>query len=256
LASLLWAGDLSTIERKIKTTPKFTAAQQFYALVVLGPEWNKRVWFVVDGDDVYIDRNGNGDLTDADERLRYKMPTGPNRTSPLMRRSRDWNLPSLNAGGRYTDIKIHFGLLNPNWRPRADAGNRRRMERFMKAAGKIPHANISSIYITIDGKRTQFCNAMFTTSAATAPIFHMDGPLTIGLLETIIPRMLERGEKPEDLKLSVGTPGFGTTQAGCFSYVMYDKFPEKARPVIEVRFPKPDGNGYLPPTRLDMKGKC
>src|SRR5438874_2599001 len=40
-----------------------------YALLVFGPKREQRVWMVLDGTTLYVDRNGNGDLTEPDERL-------------------------------------------------------------------------------------------------------------------------------------------------------------------------------------------
>jgi hypothetical protein len=62
------AVDLSKIERVITKEPVY-AGQPLYALMVFGPEAAIRVWLVVDGETVYLDRNGNGDLTEADERV-------------------------------------------------------------------------------------------------------------------------------------------------------------------------------------------
>ena len=36
-----------------------------YALLIFGPEARTRIWLVLDGTTLYVDRNGNGDLTDA-----------------------------------------------------------------------------------------------------------------------------------------------------------------------------------------------
>src|SRR5262249_38019827 len=50
-------------EPAYKTKPK-------YGLLVFGPEAKSRVWLVLDGDVLYADKNGNGDLTEKDERIR------------------------------------------------------------------------------------------------------------------------------------------------------------------------------------------
>ena len=97
---------------------------------------------------------------------------------------------------------------------------------------------------------------MFTTSAGTAPVFHMDGPLTVGLLETIMPFAFERGEQPDDMTVVVGTPGFGGDQAGCFSYIMYDELPGEARPVVHVEFPAREPGAFLPARPFELPGKC
>src|SRR6476620_8755032 len=40
-----------------------------YCLLVFGADASTRVWLVQDGDVLYVDRNHNGDLTKADERI-------------------------------------------------------------------------------------------------------------------------------------------------------------------------------------------
>ena len=68
--------DLQKIDRKIVKEPKYRFTPH-YALLVFGPEAKRRSWLVVDGDGVemnsarvvYFDRNGNGDLTEPDERI-------------------------------------------------------------------------------------------------------------------------------------------------------------------------------------------
>src|SRR5262249_29476559 len=60
--------DLTKIDRTLVKEPRYTN-QAYYALLALGPEAKKRVWLVVDGETLYVDRNGNDDLTEAKERV-------------------------------------------------------------------------------------------------------------------------------------------------------------------------------------------
>src|SRR5262249_29589650 len=62
------AADLSKIDRTITKEPAYEATPQ-YCLLVFGPKAETRVWLVLDGDILYVDRNSNGDLTDKDERV-------------------------------------------------------------------------------------------------------------------------------------------------------------------------------------------
>src|SRR5262245_50015081 len=59
--------DLSTIDRTVAREPAYRA-QPRYCLLVFGPEARTRVWLVRDGEVLYVDRNGNGDLTKKGER--------------------------------------------------------------------------------------------------------------------------------------------------------------------------------------------
>jgi hypothetical protein len=62
------AADLTTVERTIAKEPAYKNKPK-YCLCVFGPEAKTRVWLVLDGNVLYVDRNGNGDLTEKDERV-------------------------------------------------------------------------------------------------------------------------------------------------------------------------------------------
>lgn len=64
------AADLTKIDRTIAKEPVYKHKPK-YCLLVFGPEAKTRVWLVVDGDVLYVDRNGNGDLTERDEKVSW-----------------------------------------------------------------------------------------------------------------------------------------------------------------------------------------
>ena len=69
---ILWvvpaqAVDLSNIDRTIAKEPAYQNKPK-YCLLVFGPEAKTRVWLVLDGDVLYVDRNGNGDLREKGKR--------------------------------------------------------------------------------------------------------------------------------------------------------------------------------------------
>ena len=66
LASAAAAGpDLAKIDRTIRKEPAYQTKSPRYCLLVFGPEAKTRVWLVLDGDLLYVDRDGDGDLTGA-----------------------------------------------------------------------------------------------------------------------------------------------------------------------------------------------
>jgi hypothetical protein len=82
-ASLLRAGgpQLNKIERSIAKEPAYVAERPLYGVYVFGPQGQTRVWAVLDKsrpgaadyDILYFDRNADGDLTAADERIEGKV---------------------------------------------------------------------------------------------------------------------------------------------------------------------------------------
>ena len=69
--------ELARIERQIKREPAYTAQKPLYGLYVFGPGAKTRVWAVLDKsaaeknqyDVLYFDRDGDGDLTEENERI-------------------------------------------------------------------------------------------------------------------------------------------------------------------------------------------
>src|SRR4051812_38033338 len=52
------AQDLGKIDRTIKKEPAY-AGKPKYCLLVFGPEAKTRVWLIIDGDTLYVDREGD-----------------------------------------------------------------------------------------------------------------------------------------------------------------------------------------------------
>ena len=69
-AGTAWAADLTKIDRTIVKEPAYEGKPK-YCLLVFGPEAKTRVWLVLDGDVLYVDRNGNGDLTEPKEKVSW-----------------------------------------------------------------------------------------------------------------------------------------------------------------------------------------
>src|SRR5207302_140047 len=58
------AGDLAKINRTITKEPAYKG-RPLYCLVALGPEAKDRAWLVLDGESLYVDAKGSGDITQA-----------------------------------------------------------------------------------------------------------------------------------------------------------------------------------------------
>src|SRR5215510_2344046 len=64
--------DLTKVDRTIAKEPAYKTKPK-YCLLVFGPKAKTRVWLVLDGDVLYVDRNGNGDLTDKGESVQAQQ---------------------------------------------------------------------------------------------------------------------------------------------------------------------------------------
>ena len=57
------------VDRAIGKQPSYRTTPR-YCLLLFGPEGKSRVWLVLDGDTLYVDKNGNGDLTEPGEAVK------------------------------------------------------------------------------------------------------------------------------------------------------------------------------------------
>jgi hypothetical protein len=67
--------------------------QPRYSLLVFGAKRQTRVWLVLDGNVLYVDRNGNGDLTEPEKRILVAKPKDDD--------------PKLGNPGMYTHFEVH-----------------------------------------------------------------------------------------------------------------------------------------------------
>jgi hypothetical protein len=85
--------DLSKLDRTIKKEPEYRTKSPRYCLLVFGPEARTKVWLVLDGDSLYIDRNGNGNLTEPGERT--TVPDFKSSDHPLYDGTREVNVGAI-----------------------------------------------------------------------------------------------------------------------------------------------------------------
>src|SRR5438270_548812 len=99
--------DLGKVDRRIAREPAYKAKQPLYGLYLFGPRAKTRVWAVLDKsrpdapdyDVLYFDRNADGDLTAADERVEGK-PAGGSVTFAV------GSFTDPNTGQKHTDLTV------------------------------------------------------------------------------------------------------------------------------------------------------
>jgi hypothetical protein len=201
------AADLAKIERVIAKEPKYQGNPK-YCLLVFGPEAKFRVWLVLDGAVLYVDRNGNGDLTAPDKRV----PAHYNRD------------------GR--DLGFKPGQLGtPDGKTKYDLRQLRRDEDGCDMSIRLEGGRWTRAGFDGPGR------LRFADRAQDAPIIHFLGPLTLQRFEPqpgsvsphIKPEPLVRGQS-NNLGFSLGTPGLGSG-----TFAKYE--PEEALSAsAEIRF--------------------
>jgi hypothetical protein len=255
----VWAADLAKVDRTIKKEPKYAGSPR-YCLLVFGAEAKHRVWLVQDGDVLYVDRNGNGDLTEPGEKVAAKKAAPGNRDDGFQ-----FEVGELKVGG-----KTHKGL-EVNVAPlRTLAGNSNLMKMSHVAAAVRKGPDEMSALIVVDvecaslrgggiGGRVSYMLALFDTRGvlqlarkpAEAPIIHLDGPLQVTFY----------GSKPtwtarssQDTILCVGTPGHGP---GTFAMVKYEgTIPQGKNPTIEATYRPKDSSRQPVKELYELKERC
>jgi hypothetical protein len=196
------AADLGKVDRRIAREPAYQARPS-YCLVVLGPEASTRVWLVLAGNVLYVDRNGNGDLAE------------PGKATPAANgRFRVGDIIDPDGKARRTRLTL--------WR-RQDG-----IRLTVWLAGQQRH------FVGFD----ESDRLRFADRPEDAPIVHVGGPLTFRWFEE--PPTLVAGGLAA-INVSVGTPGVGKGSfAAIHCCTILDC---KTAPRAEFTFPHRDPKG-------------
>ena len=261
-ADALAAVDLEKIERTIRKEPAYKSKSPKYGLLVFGPEAADRVWLVQDGDTLYVDRNGNGDLTEPGEKVGSKVDTSRGSPDEI---GYTFEVGDLRVGG-----KIHKGLqvsaipltlysANPAFKSYAPL--QAALKADPKAMGVIVGVDVESARLKGGGvgERLAYIAGFhdlngvlqFADRPADAPIVHFDGPMQATFYGE---RPTLRLGRDNDLVLVVGTPGRGP---GTFAMLQYDRtVPEKVNPQIDITFPAAQKDGQPIKELYELKLRC
>lgn len=255
LAGQAFAVNLEKVDRAIAKLPTFSAESQDYCLLVFGPEAAKRVWLVRDGEILYVDRNGNGDLTEPEDRI----------TSDAKSSKPDEGVFQFAVGDLvdgpllHKDLRVSWFKLDHLKDTDADVRAALASDPKFRACSVAVDVEVpNQVGSGIDGRLPQSAMAWdhrgllrFAARPADAPIIHFGGPWDVTLAGT--PGRWRIG-RTEEVYLVVGTPGIG---AGSTADVAYAKvIPPALVPNLQVTFP-PASAGMPPVVRsYDLARRC
>src|SRR5262245_57242868 len=197
--------DLTKIDRTIAKEPAYQTKTPKYCLLVFGAEAKTRMWLVHDGKGLYVDRNGDGDLTGPDKRVEFNAKHNAFETTSLANAKIAFShlQVRIDAKGRaeiYLSRKVDF------------LGHRKRQkDTLAHMAGIIGISSRS----WMNRDNIEEYGFRFADRPQDAPIVHMDGPLTLKPMDT--KQVFVRGHEPTQFPVMVGTPGLGK---GAFSQVL------------------------------------
>ena len=245
------AADLSQIGRSIAKEPSYRTQEPRYCLLVFGREAKFRVWLVQDGDILYVDRNGNGDLTEPGKRVAKTAGEAGGRR---------WEVGELVDGGRKHAIAYVIEMTATV----ESVGDARE---FARIKGKHDRAiNMwigvraerdpdddrplpKQIQYIINGDGTGYL--AFADRPQDAPVVHLNGPWTFGLQD---PKQHVAAGQKTNLQLGVGTPGVGP---GTFAFVLYpNTIPNDAYPAGEFAFPAAASGSEILKQTVTFKKRC
>jgi hypothetical protein len=228
------AVDLAKVERTLAKEPAYQSKAPRYGLLAFGPQAERRVWLVLDRDTLYVDANGNGDLTEPGERVKVKTPDqDPASFEDLDILGQDGQKPQ----------KLRFALYG--W--------------FNVKQGKDEGVQ-PSITVSWGGKWYGAWGdgdspLVFAARPQDAPILHVGGPLEMGFESRVENAFRKKGQGEYELAVGVGTRGLGK---GAFTHLTYwdDGIPKDARPTAELEFPSKQPGG--PPVKVKqvLKERC
>jgi hypothetical protein len=225
--SLALGAEPPKVDRSIGKEPKY-AGKPRYALLLIGKE-QKRVWLAQDGDLLYVDTNGDGDLAD-------EKPVKGER-SRVTRHEADWDRVVFEVAlpGKlglhyesYDDPKINDYL-------------------FLYTDVTNPPFPRDKIHQGASGDASG--DFRFTEKPEDCPVFRFLAPLTMRPLGA---KSIPLGEE-EDLTVRVGTHGLGK---GSFVSLETDRVPGDVHPKAEIVFPGKKRDD--PPVKLTvpLKQRC
>jgi hypothetical protein len=194
---------LARIERRLIREPAYKKSPR-YCLVVFGRKAEFRVWVVIDGDTVYVDLNGNGDLTEKGEQFKLQTtergPYGPPCEVGDI----------FDPHTRLKHTKFTVGLWGTDsFRLGVDAAF---------ASRKVPH-----LY--------GFANVTFGRTPAEAPVVRFGGPLSMELSVATI------GDRPAFLCPEIGTPGLGKGSFVYYTGAVFHATAKEVTPELELEYP-------------------
>ena len=210
--------DLQNIDRTITKEPTYQTTSPKYCLAVFGSNAQTRVWLVLDGDTLFIDRNGNLDLTDEGEKVKGK---------PHHERKGEFQFDAGTITAKGVPPKSRIEVI------------------------AVPDL----IFVYCHTERQPWQRAVvdsagylaFGDKPQTAPVLRFQAPVTIGLR---FDHKFKRHSPTEDLDIMVGTPGLGI---GSFVRFGHETVNKDIRPVVEIDFPAKGGQTIHLKTTLDKR---
>jgi len=252
------SGGPPNMDHKIRKEPVYQTKTPKYGMLLFGMEGKDCVWLVQDGDTLYVDRNGDGDLTEPGKRIvALKRPGQVSQEEGYGFDVGDVTIGGLTHKGLvvgFTPLKLFAGT---------SLGKRQDVK---QALAKDERALAVSLQLDVDapglkgnglaGRAVIWAGPVdlqgilqFGDTPARAPVIWCGGPLEATFYNELPSLRVGRSSQ---VTLVIGTRGMGP---GTFAALSYEgTVPDDARPSIELTVPAKTG-GPLKET-FEIKGRC
>jgi hypothetical protein len=249
--------DLRRIDRRIAKEPKYRF-QPHYVLLVFGPKAEHRSWLAVDGDGIeadsgrvlYLDRNGNGNLTDPGDRVELDATA-----TAKMKMAEKSSHSGMNVFplGRVAGVELifHLWVRKKNYVPKDE-----RMRRILGERQANHWENGTLWRIAAKGSAAQV-GVLLTERPSDAQITHLDGPLTLAL-KRIMQERIEPWPKETLFDVYIGTPALAPRNCRyeMFSRLTLAEVPPDVHPKAVFEFyPKSPGRPSIV-RQMDLSQRC
>ncbi len=239
------------IDRSILHEPNYESTPK-YGLLLIGARGESKVWMVEDGRRLYLDKNGNGDLTDDGP------PIEPSEIRKLSGGRWDFNYLldrfTTSDGSHVLDFNLrrwNYGAQNDRY------GLSLALE---SEPGKLSTNTLRMKEIQFDEETTfslservpmyaGWFGSFWASNPADAPIVHFGGPLTPKLLRA---KEFVIGSEQRRFSLAFINPGSST---GTASRLSIDALPEHVIPEVTIQWPT-DSEGQVLKTSHDLTSRC
>jgi len=253
IGSAAFGTDLSRIERTIAREPAYRTKPR-YCLLVFGPEAKTRVWLVQDGDILYVDRNGNGDLTEPGKKV-----SAEKREEGATDGTYAFKIGEIHDGQRvHKEVSLYIAkidhLIESDDAVRTFLGKNALGRGYMLMAevempgwkGATPAGQVLQRTFYMDADHV----FQFADRPQDAPIVHFGGPWQITLFGG---HRLTIGRE-SDVVLGVGTPGLGPAT---MTYIDYERvIPENVYPTLDITYPAKAPDETARTEHYTLKRRC
>jgi protocatechuate 3,4-dioxygenase beta subunit len=222
-----------------------------YALLVFGPKREQRVWMVLDGGALYVDRNANGDLTEADEKVNPKVGDPTQIGNPGMYIRMDEYEFTVKTGTEGSSkFKFWLWIRAEKHAPTND------FEKKLHAHWQKLRHQIGTLY-RLEGLGQGQTPLIFMPRPSDAQVCAMDGSLTF-VEKMPEHQMLKRGEAGGHLAFHIVVTGYPYRGAEhpLYNPLATKEVPEGAHLEVEIEYPGKEANA--PPLRRKylLKQRC